>query len=415
MGVAWEQIGQQANLIGAPVTIWGGMAKGLPLATHQANFYGQLITGSIFKCWGNWIGTDMSLGFTIATAGMNKGGGDGGGDGGGGDGGGGGGGDSAAPQNSAQVTSGNMNLIRFNRTGPRSIDRYFQPKVGQQDVGDFGGFGGMISQTFGNASQAIGGNIMSLFGGSGGLVNPLNLIHNLQPNMPLSSAIQETLSRAFPGVPLNINISSMLKLGYQDAGAYQNFPQFASYIKDLSHSIMGTKDYIGVHMTANNTGGIDVWDGTFGNAPQQVTVFELIGQPTWVETALVQFTTVMRGDIKPSDIVYLPKNIPYNIGSDNSALQKGVPQRTELSFTGAFKVFKVTHNGDFRNPDGMQWSTTYECYYLSGSELAQSLNFPESPFTPGLGTVPPIDPLLPGTTPPLNPFSRLMSRPARRL
>lgn len=422
MGVAWEQINQQANLVNQPVEIWGGMAPGLPLATHQSQFYGLLVRGVVYKCWGNWVGTEMSLGFSIAVAGQGAGG-DGGGGGGGGDGGGGdgGGGDGASSQ-SAEITSGNMQQVRFNRTGPRSIDRHLllgrrtgvrTDKVGgiatQQSFGDFGGFGGIISSTFGSASQSIGGQIMSLFGGAGGLDFPLNFVHNLQPNMPLSSAIQETLSKVFPGVPLNIKISPMLKLGYQDAGAYQNFPQYASFIKDLSHSIMGLKNYVGVQMTVNNQGGIDVWDGTQGASTAQVTVFELIGQPTWVNITQVQFTTVMRADIWADTIVFLPKNIPYNISPDSPAL-KHPPQRTELSFTGAFRVWRVTHNGDFRNPDGVQWSSTYETQYLEGQELAEATQ----PSTPQDATTIPSDQTPSTPSPPAMGPQRLI-RSARRM
>jgi hypothetical protein len=187
---------------------------------------------------------------------------------------------------------------------------------------------------------------------------------------------------------------------------------------------MGTNNYIGVHMTVNNTGGIDVWDGQPTGTSKLITVFELIGQPTWIDVGLVQFITVMRGDIKPSDVVYLPKNIPYNIGPDNTAIQHP-PQRTELSFTGAFQVYKVTHNGDFRNPDGTLWSTAYECYYLSGAELARMMNIP-NPFAPSF-----VDPTIPFQIPPGapgNPLpqaqaslsqgqtpSRLLSRPVRRM
>jgi hypothetical protein len=90
----------------------------------------------------------------------------------------------------------------------------------------------MISSFFGGGGSGAGG----------GLAVPLNFIHNMMPNMPLSSAIQETLGKVFPNADLKVLISSALKLGYQDSGMYQNLTQYASYIKKLSHSIMGTGD-----------------------------------------------------------------------------------------------------------------------------------------------------------------------------
>jgi hypothetical protein len=177
---------------------------------------------------------------------------------------------------------------------------------------------------------------------------------------------------------------------------------------------MGTNNYAGVNATVNGSGGIDFWDGTASGTPKEITVFELIGQPTWVDVGKVQFTTVMRGDLYPPQVVYLPKNIPYNIGPDNTALGYS-HQRTELSFTGAFLIFQVTHNGDFRNPDGMQWSTTFDCTYLAGAELAAALGVgtATTPVPPGF-----VDPTIPFQIPPGAPgntLSRLMSRSARRL
>src|SRR6516164_2967837 len=68
-GVPWEWIGKSANLVGAKITIEGGMAPGLPLATYQSAHYKTLVEGEVFRCWGNWIGTEMSIGMSIITTG----------------------------------------------------------------------------------------------------------------------------------------------------------------------------------------------------------------------------------------------------------------------------------------------------------------------------------------------------------
>jgi hypothetical protein len=176
--------------------------------------------------------------------------------------------------------------------------------------------------------------------------------------MPLSSAIRETLSRAFPQAKLNINISPLLKLNYQDAGMYGNMNQYAAYIHSFSNSILGVKGYSGVHMSAHDN-QIDVWDTS--RIPIEsgiISVTDLIGQPTWIEQQWIHVKTVLRPDLHINDVVTLPPTI---VG-----VQQGVnflgqsPQRSNLSYSGKFRIFRVLHEGDFRSPHGQDWCTNYE-------------------------------------------------------
>jgi hypothetical protein len=316
--------------------------------------------------------------------------------------------------------------IRYNRTGPRSIDRYPGPRPGgaasvAPRAGGFGilsGDGGLVSNIFGDATQNVGGTISSLFGGQGGLEWPLNFIHNLQPNMPLSQAIQETLSKVFPNAKLDINISSLLKLGYQDAGMYQNFSQYASFIKNLSHSILGTNNYAGVNMTSNgNT--IRVWDGTSSGSVTEISAYDLIGQPTWVETSLIHISCVLRGDLSSPDLVSLPSGIVIGVGiGSNYSTQD---QKNRLSFSGVFRIQRVQHVGDFRNPDGVQWSTNYECTALTANEAATAQTSANAAQADNVQTGANTEPLSanlggnPPGSPTLQTRSRLLTRPVRRM
>lgn len=58
-GVNYSDIRAASNLNNADITIYGGMAKGLPLANPAQA--GILLRGTIFQCWGNWQGRDTSL------------------------------------------------------------------------------------------------------------------------------------------------------------------------------------------------------------------------------------------------------------------------------------------------------------------------------------------------------------------
>jgi hypothetical protein len=222
------------------------------------------------------------------------------------------------------------------------------------------------------ASQDVGGVISSFFGGGGGgpgsgLAAPLNFIHNLQPNKPLSSAIQETLSKVFPSAEIRMRISPLLKLAYQDAGMYQNFTQYASFIKNLSHSILGIKGYAGINFLAIGN-KITVTDFTQKGGVTQISVLDLIGQPTWINQNQCEITCVLRGDLQPDDIIQLPQNIMYAIGQGGGAIAGNPDQRNQLSFSGTFRIVQMHHTGDFRNPDGVQWSTHYTCNVESWGE-----------------------------------------------
>ncbi len=64
-GIALQDIGQASDLIGQSFKIDAGMQQGLPLANVQAPEAGTLIQGFIWKCFGNWVMTDMTLDFVV--------------------------------------------------------------------------------------------------------------------------------------------------------------------------------------------------------------------------------------------------------------------------------------------------------------------------------------------------------------
>jgi hypothetical protein len=186
--------------------------------------------------------------------------------------------------------------------------------------------------------------------------------------MGLSDAIQQTLSTAFSsGGGANVAISDGLKLNYQDAGMYQNMEQYAGYIQKLSQSIMGIKNYPGVMMRSKGQ-GMNVFDGSKPGAIGRgvIEYLDLIGQPTWLDIATIQVKCILRGDITGGMEVTLPESIATI--SPNAVLPFAAsPQRFLSSLPGTGLVINVLHIGDFRNPDGVGWSTTYDILYPGGS------------------------------------------------
>lgn len=58
-GVDYGDIQSSSDLNDADITVYGGMAAGLPLANPQQA--GILVKGSVWQAYGNWLGHDVSL------------------------------------------------------------------------------------------------------------------------------------------------------------------------------------------------------------------------------------------------------------------------------------------------------------------------------------------------------------------
>jgi hypothetical protein len=262
------------------------------------------------------------------------------------------------------------------------------PTVTPTDIGDIGQFG---PGAVGEATSTIGGVVSSLFGGGENqLQSPLNLIHNMMPNMSLVDAISETLGKAFPQGGAKIGISDAIKLGYQDAGVYGNMNQYAGYIQKLSQSILGIKNYPGVNMTSKGE-GINVWDGTKALGFGVISFYDLIGQPTWIDINKIQVKCVMRGDLFCGSGVSIPETIFTLSPSAIAGLAPpGAIQRQNISTPLSGIIVRTLHIGDFRNPDGVGWSTTYDVIVSGLPQLTSSAGFEGGGIAGGI-------PALPGT------------------
>jgi hypothetical protein len=220
----------------------------------------------------------------------------------------------------------------------------------------------------------------SFFGGGNiaPLSQPLNLIHNMMPGTDLSSAIQQTLSTAFPQANINVLISQGIKLGYQDAGMYQSLEQYADYIQKLSQSVLGTNSYQGIQLTSyNNT--LTALDFTKPLSNGEISYLDLIGQPTWLTINKISVKVVLRGGLHVGTYVTLPQTLVNFAGADAVPPGNAPDQRTHISLPGAYYVDKVLHIGDFRNPDGASWSTNYELLTLSSTSYTSSFDVPHDP------------------------------------
>lgn len=221
---------------------------------------------------------------------------------------------------------------------------------------------GTIFQAFGNWQGVNQSLDFVIYPETGSADSPLNIVIDWKAGMPLSDAIANALSTAFPSFRQTININPNLILPNDEPGYHQSLGQFARYINTISQKIIGGT-YAGVKIVIRN-GEFVVYDGTTATTPKPISFVDLIGQPTWIDLATVQIACVLRGDIQVGDYINLPQTQTVISAQSYSAY------RNNLVFQGAFQVNYVRHVGNFRQPDGTAWVTVINAVSVPNSASA---------------------------------------------
>jgi hypothetical protein len=187
----------------------------------------------------------------------------------------------------------------------------------------------------------------------------VNLILNWRRRQPLAHALQICLATAFPDAQLVINISPNLiapgdRVHY--AGSLRELGQF---LADNTKDMLGNGS-LGVQIFALGT-TIKVLDGTTVPKPKPLSFFDFIGQPTWIDTAALQFMCPMRADLQVGDTVTMPPQVTQNATLTLQSAASNPQFRRDDTLQGSFTIISARHTARFRNPDGMQWSSTFNC------------------------------------------------------
>lgn len=271
-GPTKQQISQAANFTGAAIQVYGGMQKGLPLATAAASQQGLLVQGTIFPGYGNWQGLVQTLEFLIINT--------------------------------------------------------------------------------DSSTQAA----------------PANLTFSCKKGQTLSSAIQTTLTAAFPALKLNVNVQTNVVLTSDESNVSQTLVQFAAYIQGLSQNIIGGT-YPGISIVqVGDT--VNVYD-TSTSATVTVAEQDLIGSVTWLDQATIQFTTVLRADIQMGTTVSLPPLAGLQAATTSNGSSIG---RASGTFTGTWNVVYVRHIGNSRAPDANAWVSTFQAQTTGAGAVTSGAN-----------------------------------------
>lgn len=232
---------------------------------------------------------------------------------------------------------------------------------------------GYVFQAFGNWI----GNDMTLDmviqagtapNGPGSISKPVNLVLNWKKGQQLGDAVKSALTTAFPGFSVDVNISSKLVRQNDEPGYFHSLTDLNQYLKSMSQSLINDHNYAGVDIVLSQK-KFSVYDGTATSSqqPVQISYVDLIGQPTWIESPMIQLKCVMRSDIKVGNQIKLPATVVTNTAAANSSL---VNQR--VAFQGNFLVQQVRHLGNYRQQDAASWVTVINASPMNVQSAAGS-------------------------------------------
>ena len=193
-------------------------------------------------------------------------------------------------------------------------------------------------------------------GGIGTLAAPRNLVLNWKANQSFSDAIKSTLSTAFPGSTVTVNVNSNIVRPNDEVAFFPTLEQFSQYVRQTSFDIVKTAGYAGVTIVPS-AGAFNVFDGSQAQqgAQKQIAFEDLIGQPTWIEAPNISIKTVMRADLSVGDSISLPQTVTTN---SQASLSSQVNQ--QIAFQGGFQIVSARHVGNFRQPSADAWVSVFE-------------------------------------------------------
>ena len=233
---------------------------------------------------------------------------------------------------------------------------------------------GTINQALGNwigVDQTLDIYVTACADDVGTPEQPINLTLNWQSGTKLAEALKSSLSTAFPGLKQDIQISDKLVQNYDEVDAKATLTEFSSWLQQKTAALLGG-NYGGVQVVVDQD-TIRVFDATARrtsdklkspNNPLLINFWDLIGQPTWIESLTIQFKCPMRGDLVIGDYVKLPTGVLTTTTQASQIGIQGSKFKDRTSFTGAFMVQQVRYVGNFRQADAASWVTVVNAIFI---------------------------------------------------
>lgn len=277
-GINYEDISAANDFNQAIITVYVGMSKGLPLADPSQQ--GIIIQGSIFQCFGNWQGNEVTIDFVISSL---------------------------------------------------------------------------------NSTASA----------------PANIVLDWKKNTSLTTAVSNSLTTAYPGYKVYGEFDPTIIANQDTTAFYPTLASFSKAVYTFSKSKNVNPIYPGANITIYGK-GFFLFDGTktfqesIGGTSKsskyfQINFTDLIGNATWIDNAVMQFKTVMRGDLSVGMEISMPKG--SNILNQTNTF---TTFKQNVNFQNNFRIFSIRHVGDSRQAGADSWVTIVDCNLLKTANVLES-------------------------------------------
>lgn len=186
---------------------------------------------------------------------------------------------------------------------------------------------------------------------------PGNIVLNWKSGTTLASAIQQTLSVAYPDMQQSVTLSGNLVAPADLPGIYGTLEEFAYFISEYTQANFQNRVQISIQ-----AGKIIVFDDTYKPGPVQINFNDFVGQPTWIEPNIIQLKTAMRADLQLGSIIKMPtglQNAPGLVTTTGASLPSSL--KYQSTFQNSFTVIELRQIGSFRSPASADWATILNC------------------------------------------------------
>jgi hypothetical protein len=187
--------------------------------------------------------------------------------------------------------------------------------------------------------------------------NPGNIVLNCLPGQDLVGALVACVSVAFPGLHISPpQVSGEYIFSWPLVGPYPTLKSLSRMVQSLTAQYNPP----GISVTIRPDNTILISDGTPSGQPKQISFTDLVGQPTWIDSGIMQFTTIMRADIQVGDYVIMPAGLTTTPGQVTVPTPSNGPIQYQTTFNGPYHVIAIRQVGNFRDPNGTSWVTIFQ-------------------------------------------------------
>lgn len=193
---------------------------------------------------------------------------------------------------------------------------------------------------------------------------PINMSMDWKAGTSFKDALSTTLKTAFPNLDQKIDISPDLTQSHDEPDVKNSLHEFAAWVKQKTVGFL-SEGYAGVDILIdqNTIHAFDNHDpaarSDMGSAsnPIQIEFQDLIGQPTWIRSGVIQIKCVMRADIGVNDYILMPKGALTTVTQQSTIGLVANSTDYKAAFQGKFWVTLIHHVGNFRQADAASWVT----------------------------------------------------------